>query len=380
MADGPTKSQRAIDELRGRIVAGQWQPGAQLPTRPELQRQLGVSHATLQRVIDRLLDEGFLRSNRRAGTFVADRPPHRSRYAMLIPFYRPEDRTGVWEALAALGREQETVDRAHSLAVFHNVWPERRDPAVYAQLVEQVQAHRWAGLIFASAPHGLAGTPLVEEPGIPRVVVNYGVGGQYKWPAVSFDWARWIERAAEATRAAGHARVALIGEDHRTLDPLMQLAAERHGLHAPAHWRLYLSHAIPIGVRRSAALLMSLPAEQRPQTLLVSDDHLVEPVALGLADAGVSVPDQVQVIAHANLPYTPGSAIPVTYLGYDMGAVLNECIGSIDRQRQGEAVPWNTTVPPVFEHELSTEVPAGREAMAHAATRAISHPPVESAV
>ena len=357
MPPSSTKSQQAIDRLRRRIVDGQWPPGAQLPVRSDLERELGVSRVTLQGVMDQLASEGFIRTGRRAGTFVCDNPPHRCRYAVLIPA------SGVhqsrhWEALASEAQRLSHADPHYALTIYRDVWPEWRGEG-YDQLIEQVQAHRYAGLIFASAVRPLADTPLVTEPGIPRVSVGSG-GGYCNVPAVGFDGRGWLRRALERVREAGRRRVAVIGENRGVLSEALEPEARKQGLHVPPQWQLYLSHRHPMGVRHCAHLLMTLPERERPEALLVADDHLVEHVALGLADAGVPVgeaPGALQVIAHANFPYPPASAMPLTWLGYDMRTVLHRCIAFIDRQRAGERVPAQSTVASLFDHEL----PTGRE-------------------
>ncbi|MFW6058774.1 MAG: GntR family transcriptional regulator [Phycisphaeraceae bacterium] len=343
-----TKSQQAVAALRRKIVAGQWPPGRQLPTRPELERELGISRMTLQRVMDQLLAEGFIRVNGRAGTFVADRPPHRSRFALLAPFSGTEHGSRFWDTMAAEARQLNVSDEAHSFSVFYDIWPDHRDAAQYEELVAQVRAHRFAGLIFASAPQGLQETPLLNEPGIPRVAVTTA---RLDWPVVVFDRTAWMDRACAHVHAGGARRVAIFAEDPRAFDSLVNEASARWDLHIPTQWRLYLTHRLPAGVRHCAHLLMSLPRAERPDALLIADDHLVEPVALGLADAGVNVPTDVQVIAHANFPRPPASAVPVVQLGYDVRQVLRHCIDLIDLQRQGETPTARTAVGPLFEHE-----------------------------
>ncbi|WP_172330862.1 UTRA domain-containing protein [Mangrovicoccus sp. HB161399] len=59
------------EELRGRIVSGGWPPGHQLPVETEMAEAFGVSRMTMNKVLTRLAQEGFLIRRKKRGTFVA---------------------------------------------------------------------------------------------------------------------------------------------------------------------------------------------------------------------------------------------------------------------------------------------------------------------
>jgi DNA-binding LacI/PurR family transcriptional regulator len=61
-----------LDDLRSRIVAGEFEPGARLPTTKELGERYGVSVVTMNKCIGRLKDEGLVNARARAGIFVSD--------------------------------------------------------------------------------------------------------------------------------------------------------------------------------------------------------------------------------------------------------------------------------------------------------------------
>lgn len=63
------------DYVRGRIDAGDWEPGARIPSENELGPMLGVSRITINRAFKELADEGRLRKVAGVGTFVAERKP-----------------------------------------------------------------------------------------------------------------------------------------------------------------------------------------------------------------------------------------------------------------------------------------------------------------
>lgn len=66
---------RIAADLRRRISSGEWRPGDQLPTLPELCEEYRVSGTTIRNAIGLLRNEGAVESRARAGTRVRSRPP-----------------------------------------------------------------------------------------------------------------------------------------------------------------------------------------------------------------------------------------------------------------------------------------------------------------
>ncbi|WP_231156424.1 GntR family transcriptional regulator [Streptomyces sp. CNZ748] len=58
------------DSLRARILAGEWEVGARLPSRAQLAEEYGVGRNVTQRAMDRLIVEGLLEGRAGSGTFV----------------------------------------------------------------------------------------------------------------------------------------------------------------------------------------------------------------------------------------------------------------------------------------------------------------------
>lgn len=61
--------------LREGIAAGQYGPGAKLPTEAEFAARFGVNRHTVRRALADLAEAGLVRSRRGAGVFVAAAPP-----------------------------------------------------------------------------------------------------------------------------------------------------------------------------------------------------------------------------------------------------------------------------------------------------------------
>jgi len=62
-------------QVKSRILSGSLRPGDQLPSVRELAVRLAVNPNTVARAYQELEREGWVRTERGRGTFVADRPP-----------------------------------------------------------------------------------------------------------------------------------------------------------------------------------------------------------------------------------------------------------------------------------------------------------------
>jgi DNA-binding FadR family transcriptional regulator len=109
--------------LRERIVRGIYAPAQRLPSRAALGAEHGVGQATVQKALDALSRDGFVEARRRAGTFVADRPPHLSHYALVFG-YRPNEPES-WSGIAKALRDAAVRDGAQRGAAGVGVLPHR---------------------------------------------------------------------------------------------------------------------------------------------------------------------------------------------------------------------------------------------------------------
>jgi DNA-binding GntR family transcriptional regulator len=62
------------EELRSRILAGEWRPGERLPSEPELARRRTVSRSSMRAAITVLEEDGFVSRKHGSGTYVTHRP------------------------------------------------------------------------------------------------------------------------------------------------------------------------------------------------------------------------------------------------------------------------------------------------------------------
>lgn len=66
----PTRVRRAIEQLRARILGGEWPLGSKIPTEPQLVAALGVGRNTVREAVRALVHAGVLECRQGSGTYV----------------------------------------------------------------------------------------------------------------------------------------------------------------------------------------------------------------------------------------------------------------------------------------------------------------------
>lgn len=382
-AGRPLNKQEAIAQrLKARILSGEMRPGARWPTRQAMLQAFGVSVVTLQQAMDRLRDDGFIVTRGRLGSFVADAPPHLSRYGLVFPCYAPGESPAQpqWRHLPAPTRFMDAMAQAaatfggaggQELVCYMGADRELDTPS-YRRLFSDIRARRLAGVIFLH-PNSAYTPELFAGSGIPSIVY----AGEHPLPGTlvfHIDLAAFIDQALDHLVAQGRQRLAMLtipGVDRSVEDHFLNALAIR-GLPTGPHAILGLDPQEPHWARNAVAILLNQVPARRPDGLIISDDHLVEAATQGLLENGAAVPQKVAVVAHCNfVNHLPAKAL-VTQLGFDVADILRTCVRQLEARRRGESVPAVTRIAPVFAPKAASGAshsvrPATGRRLAHAA-------------
>ena len=356
---GPNGRQDEINlQLRQEIRRGVYAPGTRLPTRAELQQRYNTTPVTVQKALDRMTADGFIRSAGRNGTFVVDHPPCLANYAVVYPLHLDSQHREVtfWRVLANLAkRNPYGPQRRFTIYTDLNGHVDEPD---YRRLRHDVHARKLAGILFASSPHLLFKTPLLAEimaqAELPRVA--FMSHATYPGiPVVTSGDGSYLDQALDFFRDQGRRRLAVIGTAQTDgggglmpFEAELVATAAKRGIEVRPYWVQAMHSSLASRTRPLAQLLMQGAPEDRPDALLILDDSLVEAATAGVADAGLTGTDDVTIVGHANFPEPPFAAVPITRLGFDVEDVLANCLDVMDRQRRGEAVPEATPVAATF--------------------------------
>lgn len=106
---------QARDLLVKRIVDGEWQPGAMLPSESEIAADLGVSQGTVRKALDELEAEKFVLRRQGKGTFVASHDEAR----ILFQFFKllPDSGTSEFPESQILGVSADAADARAAAAL-----------------------------------------------------------------------------------------------------------------------------------------------------------------------------------------------------------------------------------------------------------------------
>lgn len=347
---------RLVQELKAQIIRGDFAPGSRLPTRVEIEQSFGFSSDTVQSALSDLRRDGFIQSRGRNGTFVSETPPHLNRFALALP--EPNDsetQLSFWKVLARVSAGvAKSCDQ--EIDLYYGIDGRWRGED-YRRLYAEAEAHRIAGIIFATAPHYVTETPIIQEQGIPRVIIaSAPLDGAPHLPVVKPAYESFFVRALQELKARGRRRIALLmpwlppANRQRGMDRIRRLVEELDLEIRPEWW-----HCLPVEYPESAGpvahLLFAQSQSSVPDGLIIADDNLVQSATAGLVAAGVYGPAQVEVVAHCNYPYVPEVHVPAHFLGFDAEAILKACVRCIAQQRGNEAFDFLKPIEPRFDWE-----------------------------
>lgn len=341
-----------VSELCESIVSGKAGVGSRLPTRRDLQRSYHTTPVTVNRALRLLAEYGFVEARGRNGTFVARHPPHLANFAITFPWGSDHAPSQFYRAIqneaAKLQRPERRMHMFHGVQEGAGVSDESR------RLLDLAQAHRLAGVIFAHAPWTLLHAPVVVSQRLPRVGIMAAVSDQ-SCPTVYPDLEGFIPKAFRSLAEHGRRRVGVLmlgSTNPRAAETRLMAEAGRQGLILRSPWVQGVGLESTIWAQQVIKSMFDAPKTDRPDSLVIDDDNLVQHATQGLLAAGVRVPDDVEVVVLANFPWAAPSAVPVRPLGYDITQLVALCMTRIEQQRKGEPYPVHTAIPALFEEEI----------------------------
>ncbi|HWZ90477.1 MAG TPA: GntR family transcriptional regulator [Polyangiaceae bacterium] len=334
------KGEQILQTLRERILSGRWSTGTRLPTYDELTQEFQVARPTISRLLQSLREEGLITFRASPGAFVAERFPHHNRY-----YWATSEQPGSREWTSFLATFLDLIEHGTS-GVPGEVVPlvgvdGRSNNPAYRLVCDVMKTGAAAGLLLVNSAT-VYQLPVLEAEGPPRVAICAALPHA---SLVSLAFDELIERACARLLEKGQ-RIAVVSPHTETL-----LAAEKcllaKGL--PKN-RMRVLHVAPVGCERLTELLFDRP--DRPDTVFVADDNLIEPLLLGLKRARVTVPSDVSVLAHCNWPRPIGLREGIEHIGFDVREIFSAAKACLDAQHGGEPSPVRV-VPARFLSELT---------------------------
>lgn len=343
-----------VEYLRGQIVSGKLASADRLPTQRALKEQFSTSKTTVESAFEILAKEGFISGKGTHGTFVANHPPHTSRYALAFPC--------AWEEVAAspfwtkLCEEAEKNEAPYNYKVsfFYDINPVPV-AADYHRLRHEIRTHQLAGLIYAANPEFISRTTSIESLGIPVVAISIDATECFA-PLVQISYDSFFDRALDYLAQSGKKRVAVFTPaiDHPHRQHFTECATGK-GLITFPHWWLPLpidTNSTAFTARAYVQLLMSEHQTLRPDALIIADDTFVKPTLHGLKEMGIRIPQDMEIITLNNFPAAFPPEVAMQRIGYSVRQILQSCLELINLQRTGQPVPPLTVIKAIAEEEI----------------------------
>ena len=330
------------------LVSGHLPPGARLPTRRELITRFSTTPVTVQHAFDRLSEAGFIESCGRHGTFVAERPPHLHRIALVFKAApgQPEWRQ-FWTVLINAARRIEKEGHCF-FEPYYEVMSDDPGPDLM-RLSHDIAEHRIAGVFFASTPRRI---PALEKSRVPRVVVTAATFKDQTAIIINHD--DFVRKAVDWLAGRSCRRIALIavpGYDGRQLDAY-QASMAIHGLSVEKRLIQLGQQSLPHWTGNIVNLMFDRKVGTRPDGLIIADDNLTASACEGLAAAGLVPGVDVQVVSHANFPALIQTGVAgVQRIGYDNVFILRRALECIQSKIGGGETPAKIEIPACLEEQ-----------------------------
>ena len=292
-------------------------------------------------------------AKRKLGTFVSQRSPHLFEYALVFP--HDPNRSLVWsnffESLRGYAGKLNLNSEKH-INFFYGV--DQANSSSDSQRLQQlVENHQLAGIIFATPPYELEGTKILNEPDIPRVYIG-GFLDRLSIPSVGFGGESSALLGARYLVSQSRHRIAFFATDPDLVDSWLKLPYDAPDLQIMTrrHWSFALAPNLPDAATACVRLLMDLPEADRPNGIIVLDDHLTEAVERGLLSSSDPKAVETKVVASCNFPDRFVHQLPIKRLGYEAGDIIESALSVLAAVGRGEKVRRAVTVLPHFDDTL----------------------------
>ena len=344
------KQNQIVETLRQMILSGDYPPGSQLPIQTELVKSLKMSGVTVQKALETLANQGFVDIRRGIGSYIPLQPPHLRNYAIVFPTkFSSHFHESLREEALALQSQGDRFFYFFQIDAPAHTLPEDHPLAV------MIRNRQLAGILFIGTSGGLTDLPSLRQSQIPRVLISQAPD-QLGTPTVAYNQEEMIEKSLRYFQQIGVSRLAgfFIGNAQPEWIRLMPAMAEM-GLFTRAYWGFGVMPDVAMNAAPIARMLMDYPPNERPDGILVADDHLTEAVEAGLLQSRLPEAHNIRIVAQCNFPDHYIHRLPIKRIGYDAARILQAGLEKLDQQRQSIHFPRVTMISPLFDHELPTE-------------------------
>lgn len=311
-----TKAQQVENYVRNSIQRGAWSPGQKLPEPIKISSRLGVSVNTVKTTLARLASEGVVERKQKLGTFVAELP----RTATVVILAREEVVMSVaGQYYKSLLNEARSCLKAHGYKVVlvsgHGNTPEEFYDSIH--LFERPFCNEVVGILS-----------LIELSDMQQRIAQAGMNAVSIAPgsstdkySVILDYHRMIEIAIEELKRRGYDDFALMYPEPMESEADVPLQKELDALRRDAVG-CDESRLIPVPFSwdwRNAYQVFKdyWNNGSRASAVFFLDDAICDVASRAIGELGISIPDDLAVITHANVGSYFHTAVPLARIQFD---------------------------------------------------------------
>lgn len=354
------RTEEIIQDLRRRIIGGEFAVGGTLPRRHLLLEHYDASNMTVQRAINQLAEEGFLVSRGSKGIFLSATPPNRFRYALVVQpsevRMEIKDDT-LWSAVENAVELYHEKHPEYSFS-YYTIRESGAHQPEYLRLKEDLKNGLLAGAI------------------IPRSLDNELLDGLRPHPIAVYtklkthvhgirfflDWVSMTKLALERLKQHHARKAALImiaTTDQRVIESIEKtvLASDLQSCPEWIQGVFQLSSQHSWG-GRLITLLYKQGMPDVPDGLIVLNENLLPSILAELKRLGLKPGEDVHVVSHCNIPTIHAFQKNVDYVAFNQETLLSRSIEALEAVRCGKPVQENNLIEPeliVQDKKISKE-------------------------
>lgn len=331
------------DQLRQQITSGQLQPGDTLPTNEQFEAQLSVARKTIQQAITTLAREEYVERRRGKGTFVRG-VPLRGVVGIVTSF----DVIGTaappyYQGMAQRFHERLT-DAGHSHRFYLTTGDADSPNAACSDLAADLERRALSGILMLNyKPYMADAMEFAHRTHVPVVAL----ANTYPGPiSIKPDAPAFLRQAIEHLAEQGCTRIGVvyIERDNAQMPPAKELLQmiRSSGCRSQRKWLI----GDAVSEHASYQAIARLPLDEL-DGLLIADDVPALGVDRYLSEAGIDVPDQLQVVTWWNQGLGLTLRHPFTRIGWDVDDIAADAMAMLRDAMTGRRIEQpQRAVPP----------------------------------
>jgi DNA-binding transcriptional regulator YhcF (GntR family) len=348
-----TKQEDFRELIARKIISGEFSPGSRLKSYDSIIKELKLSKTTLQMSIEKMKSDGFLRSKNRIGLYVDNHPPCLFNVGLLIP-----KELGNNLFIQVMKNTIEKTLNHAGYKVFchtiHQISSEFRIDScdMYkAALKRLIKGCILIGNIGSLSPKDY----FFNIPNFP--VIHLGSSSEYCY-SLNYDTQALASRCAERLSLKNrNAKTAFLFLGNPVLLKNQYLAAAKDkGLVYDEKWIHYIGVDALLETENIIRLLLSVPASDRPDAIVITDDNLIPFFMEAIRKIGSGALKGIHVLAHCNYPALgQDHEIPICRIGfnsYDASELCLKILGPPGLPLSSDCIQRKFNIKPFFEEEI----------------------------